>query len=268
MKKVFSLVLFTFFLWAGVGAQPRIIAHRGGRAEFDENTLEAFKASLDAGCRGFETDIHFTADRELVIMHDNRLDRTTDGKGYIEKTQSSYIKGIKTKEGHKVPFLEDLTALFKDYDGLYVEWEMKTTLKDYTDEMVRDYCEAVYAVVMKDKPAGSTYVFSSFDTRPLMYMHLNHPDAEIMLITGKACSRETVDLCLALGLHRLAATLNGASRETVKYAHDKGVILNLWPGTSVSDTHLAALLGADILCTDIPVEVMGYIRDNSLNIKF
>ncbi|NLF86295.1 MAG: glycerophosphodiester phosphodiesterase, partial [Lentisphaerae bacterium] len=48
----------------------QIHAHRGGRSEFDENTLSAFQASYAAGLRGFETDVRMCKDGALVIMHD------------------------------------------------------------------------------------------------------------------------------------------------------------------------------------------------------
>ena len=252
---------------AALSAQPRILAHRGGRAEQEENTLAAFKATYEAGCHAFETDIHITADGQYVIMHDHTLERMTDGQGRIEQTQSAYIRTLKTKGGHSVPTLDELVDYFRGCETLYVEWEMKTNEKDYPMELVRKYCEDVYAKVMTGKPADAVYVFSSFDPRPLLYMKEHHPDAEVMLITGKPCTQETVDLVKMLGLHRLAATVNGTSRSGVKLAHDNGILLNLWPGTTPEDTHLAYLLGADYLCTDIPQQVMRYIDGHHLPIR-
>jgi glycerophosphoryl diester phosphodiesterase len=267
MKRGLLLLTAVFLGTAVLSAQPRILAHRGGRAEQEENVLSAFKATYEAGCHGFETDIHITADGQYVIMHDPTLERMTDGTGQIEQTQSAYIRTLRTKGGSPVLFLDDLLAYFKDCKTLYVEWEMKTTEKDYPMELVRKYCEDVYSKVMASKPADALYGFSSFDPRPLLYLREHHPDAEVMLITGKPCTQETVDLVKALGLHRVAATLNGSSRSGVKYAHDKGVLVNLWPGEKTADTHLAFLLGADYLCTDIPQEVMRYISDKGLDIR-
>ncbi|MBQ3722251.1 MAG: glycerophosphodiester phosphodiesterase [Bacteroidales bacterium] len=267
MGRHWILSLAALLCAAGLFAQPRILAHRGGRAEQEENTLAAFKATYEAGCHGFETDIHITADGQYVIMHDHTLERMTDGTGRIEQTQAPYIRTLKTKGGSPVLFLDDLLAFFKDCEGLYVEWEMKTNEKDYPLLLMQQYCEDVYAKVMASKPADALYVFSSFDPRPLLYLRERHPDAEVMLITGKPCSKETVDLVKMLGLHRVAANLGGTSRSDIKYAHEKGVLVNLWPGEKTADTHLAYLLGADYLCTDIPQEVMRFIADNGLDIR-
>jgi glycerophosphoryl diester phosphodiesterase len=63
---------------------PVVIAHRGASATAPENTLEAFQAAVDLGCRVLETDIHVTRDGVVVAFHDHRLDRQTDGRGEIE----------------------------------------------------------------------------------------------------------------------------------------------------------------------------------------
>ncbi len=62
----------------------QIHAHRGGRAEFDENTLSAFKGSYDQGLRGFETDVRMCRDGALVIMHDDSIERTTQGSNRLD----------------------------------------------------------------------------------------------------------------------------------------------------------------------------------------
>ena len=118
------------------------------------------------------------------------------------------------------------------------------------------------------KKEGDLLMFTSFDPRPVVYLREHHPDAEVMLLFGKPLSHEIVDLVKSLGLHRVAATVNATSREAVKYAHEKGVIVNLWPGTVVEDTLLGALLGADHLCTDIPQEVMRTIDEKQLPIRY
>ena len=145
---------------------------------------------------------------------------------------------------------------------------MKTNQEFYPEELLHKYCEDVYSMVMAAKPKDALFVFTSFDPRPLLYLRAHHPDAEVMYITGKPCSHETVDLCKALGINRLAATVNASSRESVKYAHQNGLLVSLWPGEKCADSHMAFLMGSDYLCTDIPLELMQYIKDNNLPIKY
>lgn len=246
---------------------PRILAHRGGRAEQEENTLSAFQATYAAGCHGYETDVHFDADKDFVIMHDYSLERMTDGSGKIEESTTEYIKGLQTKCGNPVLFLDDLLDFFQGCETLYVEWEMKTNVETYPEELLDEYCERLYPTVMGKKPVDALYVFSSFDERPLLKIKQAHPETEVMLITGNPLTKELVDHCISLGIHRCACRLDGTLRDAVKYAHTNDMKVNLWPGEKVEDTGLAYFLGADYLCTDIPSEVMEYIGSHKLPIS-
>ena len=269
MKKFLVLTAAALLGAAVLSAQPRILAHRGGRAEQEENTLDAFKATYAAGCTGYETDIHITADGQYVIMHDHTLERMTDGEGRIEQCQSTYIRTLKTKGGRPVLFLDELLDFIKGCKpGLYFEFEMKTNQEDYSDALIRKYCEDVYAKVTAVKKEGDLFLFTSFDPRPILYLKEHHPDADLMLLFGRPLSREIVDMVKSLGLSRVAAVIDGTPRNVVKYAHERGLIVSLWPGLAVEDTHLGYLLGSDFLCTDIPQEVMRYIDEHHLPIRY
>ena len=163
-------------------AQEQVIqlfAHRGSRFEYDENTLPAFKASYDAGLRGFETDIRMTRDGELVISHDETLARLTPCKRVVETMTADEIRKVKTNQGNDLIFLPELVDFFADKDNVYIEFEMKTKpVESYPEERLREYCEKVYNTVMTKKPANSLYLFTSSDKRALKMMRSLHPDVE------------------------------------------------------------------------------------------
>ena len=241
--------------------QVRFFSHRGGRMEFDENTIPAFEASYKAGYRGYETDIRMTKDGKLVILHDSNLTRTTDTEGVVEQMTEAQIRKARTKKGNKVMFLDELMDwLDSKGDVTYVEFELKTTPVDlYPEERLREYCDKLYERVMRNKPEGATYLFTSGDYRGLRYLQQKHPGVQMLLITGKPCNDETIALCKAMGIDRLGTTMDGTSRAAVKKAHEQGLIVSLWPGQSTADAMLGVYLGADFLCTDIPVEVKGFM---------
>ncbi|MBR4167554.1 MAG: glycerophosphodiester phosphodiesterase [Bacteroidales bacterium] len=241
--------------------QVRFFSHRGGRMEFDENTIPAFEASYKAGYRGYETDIRMTKDGKLVILHDSNLTRTTDTEGVAEQMTEAQIRKARTKKGNRVMFLDELMDwLDSKGDVTYVEFELKTSPVDlYPEERLREYCDKLYERVMRNKPEGATYLFTSGDYRGLRYLQQKHPGVQMLLITGKPCNDETIALCKAMGIDRLGATMDGTSRAAVKKAHEQGLIVSLWPGQSTADAMLGVYLGADFLCTDIPVEVKGFM---------
>lgn len=108
-------------------AAPRLLAHRGGKLEYDENTMSAFKACYEKGLRGFETDFQMTSDGRLVILHDEGLDRTTDGRGALAEMTADEILNVRTKQTRQpLPFVEDFVAYFKDKPDVFIELEMKT----------------------------------------------------------------------------------------------------------------------------------------------
>ena len=60
------------------------LAHRGYSAKYPENTMEAFIKAYEQGFDGVETDVHLTLDDELVLIHDEKINRTSTGKGYVK----------------------------------------------------------------------------------------------------------------------------------------------------------------------------------------
>ena len=271
MRK-FALILAGLALAAAAFSQEqtvRFFSHRGGRMEYDENTISAFEASYKAGYRGYETDIRMTKDGKLVILHDSNLTRTTDTEGVVELMTEAQIRKAQTKKGNRVMFLDELMDwLDSKGDVTYVEFELKTSpVELYPEERLREYCDKLYERVMRNKPAGATYLFTSGDYRGLRYLQQKHPGVPMLLITGKPCNDETIALCKAMGIDRLGATMDGTSRSAVKKAHEQGLIVSLWPGQSTADAMLGVYLGADFLCTDIPVEVMNFMKTKAPWVK-
>lgn len=235
---------------------PIILAHRGGAYEFEENTLEGFRACYERGIRGFETDVRMTKDGVLVILHDDSLDRTHNATGAVEQKTAAELKDVATKKGQKLLFFDEFLGYFADKPGVYIELEMKTRTKTlYPDDRIDDYCRKLHSAAEARKAAGSTYVYSSFDERPLKAMHALDARAPLSLIASKPCSADFIERAKAVGADRIACQLNGTSRAAVLEARKNGLLVNGWPGRSVQDYYLALGLGIDVHCTDIPTVI-------------
>lgn len=239
-------------------------AHRGGRAENDENTLQAFKQCISAGCDRFETDVRMTADGMIVISHDGNLLRRTGFDGRIEEMNGHEIISKKTFMGNNIPSLEQVLKLFRKKKVSYVEWELKTGNREwYPDERIPVYCETVYKAISKAKPEGADWVFISFDERPLKYLKGHHPDVTIGFLTSKPVCEETIAKALELGAAQIDANVEGTSAEAVKAAHDAGLEVCLWPGVSFENYIEIKALGADRYCTDCPNLLTAKLRNIS-----
>lgn len=76
------------------GPLPLTFAHRGGAALWPENTLEAFRGAIDLGCTHVETDVRMTRDGEIIVFHDEGLERTTNGTGRVATHTLSQLRRL------------------------------------------------------------------------------------------------------------------------------------------------------------------------------
>ena len=97
---------------------PRVIGHRGARGHAPENTLAGIETAASLGCRWVEFDVKLTADDEVILMHDDDLDRTTDGKGPVAGMTLAEIRALDAGRwfsadftGETVPTLDEAMAL-------------------------------------------------------------------------------------------------------------------------------------------------------------
>lgn len=249
----------------GAPESPFHFAHRGGRLEFEENTMHAFQSCYEKGIRGYELDVRMTKDGALVVLHDNSLNRTHEGTGPVEHLTAEEAKGIRTKETKEpLLFLDTLLEYLKDKEGMYVEFEMKTSTKElYPDERIDDYVAALHKKVTAHIPKGSTYLFTSFDTRPLLAIKKIDPLADTMLIHGGPLTPEVMEQAKAVGAKRIGAIMEGTTRKAVKEAQQAGFIITGWPGRNLQDYFLGLGLGVDAICTDVPVLVQEYIESKA-----
>lgn len=101
---------FPFLDWPG----PLPFAHRGGASEAPENTLPAFEQAVRLGYRYLETDVHVTADGELLAFHDERLDRVTDRVGAVAELPWSEVQRAKVDGREPIPRFEDLLGAWPE----------------------------------------------------------------------------------------------------------------------------------------------------------
>ena len=114
----------------------RVAAHRGNAKYCPENTLVSFRSALQLPVDQLEIDLHMTRDKHIIMMHDHKVDRTTDGTGLIREKTLKEIRSLDAGawkgdqfRGEKVPLFEEFLDLLKDHPDMTVNVE----LKDYPD---------------------------------------------------------------------------------------------------------------------------------------
>ncbi len=150
------------FSWRKLTELPVIIAHRGSSDFAPENTLIAFQKALKEGAHAIELDVRLTKDKEIVVIHDARLERTTNGYGKVENASLEDIKKFDAGSwfnskfsSERIPTLEEVFKLVRKKAGINIE--IKPKLK-HPEIMVRKCVELV------QKYSLQNYVLiSSFD---------------------------------------------------------------------------------------------------------
>lgn len=137
-----------------------ILGHRGYSDRFPENTMLAFQQAIDHGFDGIETDVHLTKDGQMVLCHDEKIDRTSNGHGLIrDYTYEELLQfdfGYKTPyPGQKIPLLQELLMLCSGKQ-IIINIEVKTNKIAYPDIETK-----VYQLV-KEMDMLDQVVFSSF----------------------------------------------------------------------------------------------------------
>ncbi|GIW47480.1 MAG: glycerophosphoryl diester phosphodiesterase [Deltaproteobacteria bacterium] len=107
--------------------QFRIIAHRGASAYEPENTLLAFKRAIDMKADMIELDVRMSRDGYLVVIHDSKVDRTTNGYGSVKEKTLYELKKLDAGKGEKIPTLEEVIEFAKGKTKFVVELKERGT---------------------------------------------------------------------------------------------------------------------------------------------
>ncbi len=100
---------------------PLVIAHRGASAYKPENTLAAFALAIEQGAQMIELDLHRSRDNQVVVIHDETLDHTTNLKGHVDQLTLAEIKQADAGSGERVPTLDETLDLTSGKVRLYLE---------------------------------------------------------------------------------------------------------------------------------------------------
>ncbi|MCY7749522.1 glycerophosphodiester phosphodiesterase [Bacillus inaquosorum] len=140
----------------------KIFAHRGASGQFPENTMLAFEKGIEAGAHGIELDVQLTKDGRIVVIHDERLDRTTSLKGFVKDTAYDVIMTANAAAGHdqtysdiKVPLLEDVLS-WAEKKNFLINIELKNSVIRY-EGMEEKVLEAVKRFNIEERVILSTF---------------------------------------------------------------------------------------------------------------
>ncbi|MFX3619441.1 MAG: glycerophosphodiester phosphodiesterase [Sporolactobacillus sp.] len=231
--------------------RTEIIAHRGSKANRPENTLSAFEEAKRVGSDGIELDVHLTKDQEIVVMHDEKVNRTTNGKGQIKNFTLNELKALDAGswfspkyKGEKVPRLVEVLDLLSDYSGvLNIEFK--------TDKNIYPGIEARVFRLIQDYRHDLPVVYSSFNHESLMRLKKIDPHADIALLLWERLV-EPWRYTEQVGATAQHLWEPSAFSETTQQLHDHHIKVRAWTVNKPKNMHHAFDLGVDAIITDYP----------------
>ena len=226
--------------------QPIMMAHRGNSGLAPENTLAAFAKAFETKSLWTELDVHLTADGEVVVMHDDRVDRTTDGTGAIADLTLAQIKTLDAGswfgpqfKGERVPTLAEVVDLIGD--RLRINVEIKSAADPESAAKV--------VSILRDGGVLEQSLISSFGLQAVLEVRKYWDNPTLALITGDAKDLQTV---IDHRLQYFNIEYHAVDRALLDRAHAAGVLCNVW---TIDDPELwrhFAELGANIMTTNQP----------------
>lgn len=231
--------------------KTKVWAHRGASRYAPENTLEAFELAVRQGADGVELDVQMTKDGELVVAHDETIDRVSDGSGRIIDYTLAELKEFSFNKLHpeytqaRIPTLEEVYDLLAPTD-LTVNVELKTGIVLY------DGIEKQVLKLAKEKKMEDRVWYSSFYHKSLVRLKKLDPTVR----TGILYSDGWVDIekyAKKLGADALHPALyHLQSKKLVKRAGEQGLKLHVWTVDQKEDMERLADQKIDAVITNCP----------------
>lgn len=230
----------------------KMVAHRGVSGIERENTNAAFIASGNRSYFGTETDVHVTKDGKFVIIHDETLDRVTDGKCRINVEESSYddfkdvilpdLDGSFARQDLKTPLLEEYVRICKKYGKVCV-LEVKNP---FSENDIKRLVEEIKGIGYLEN-----VIFISFSLENCINLRNLLPDSNIQwLIGGDNLPDGLVDTLLKYNLD-LDIQYTLLDKETIEMFHANGIVVNCWTCDDKDTAERLAEYGIDYITSNI-----------------
>ena len=216
-----------------------------------ENTMPSFEKALELGADALEFDVALTRDGIPVVIHDDTLDRTTNGRGPVERSLYEEISRLdagswKAVPTH-VPTLDEVLETFAPRTLLNLEIKASLRRADIVDACAE-------AVV--DRKAAGQVVFSSFDHDALRLLRHVLPEARIGVLSVATGYDRALRCAAEIAAENIHPPLVLASAALVARAHDAGLRVWTWTANSPAMIASAIAAGADGIFSDFPERIV------------
>jgi glycerophosphoryl diester phosphodiesterase len=235
--------------------KPLIMAHRGFQTDYPENTMVSFMAAVETGAQFVELDVTLTHDHQVAVIHDDTVDRTTNGIGPVHNFNLKELQKLDAGSwfhsrfaGERIPALIDV--LGQVTRKAYINLEIKSY--DHTSRQLQDEIEpAVVALIDKTK-THERVLISSFDPVVLKNVQRLNASLQVAFISKLFNNKETVRLCKELDVFSYHPNLAYLNAEQVNVLHKADIRVFPYNINDKKDIYRGFALGADGLIAKNP----------------
>jgi glycerophosphoryl diester phosphodiesterase len=240
-----------------------VIAHRGYRTKYPENTLVAFQAAIDAGADMIELDVLLTKDRKMVVIHDEWLDRTTNGQGMVSDCTLSQLKALDAGSWFDLCFKEErLPTLEEVLDEVAGRVPLNIEIKRsaYEPHHPPDAIEKQIVELVRRKNVVERVLISSFEWRVLEHLVAMKEAPAIALLSGDPDEGNPLEACRKLKAFSWHPSSRSLRKEHVREMHEAGILIFPWNVDSLEDIARMLEMHVDGVIVDDPLWVRAYRR--------
>ena len=217
------------------------IGHRGAAGHSPENTLASFQKALDLKVDMIEFDLHLCKSGELVVMHDEELNRTTNGQGYISQKTLPELKSLKIDKYHSLPTAEEVLDLINHRVKVNLELKGARTAEP-SSELVKKYLSQGWQ--------ADDFLVSSFNHDELRQFKSLMPEIKIgALIKNRNINYGEFD---DYPLYSVNINFKQVNQEFVNQAHQLGLKVFVYTVDDRQDILIMQDLGVDGIFSNYP----------------
>lgn len=237
------------------------IAHRGASADYPENTLLAFRRAVEQGVDMIELDVQLTRDGELVVLHDETLERTTSGRGAVRDLTYAELGTLDAGRGEKIPLLGEVCALLRP-TAVRLCVEIKgagdadsCAIAEATVGLLERLDESDRAVVSSFSPAALQRIRALSNRLPLLL----DPSPQ----DGSLQPFEIRRQALAAGATSVSYDVRYLSRAICDEMRLSGLALWVWAPNEADEVRRVLAWGVDGVMTDRPAVLNAVLSERA-----
>jgi len=217
------------------------IGHRGAKGYEPENTLVSFEKAIEMGADGIELDVHLSLDGHLIVIHDETIDRTTNGKGVVNQMTLQELKSFRINEKYEIPTLVEILDLVDQ--RCFINIELKN--QDTAEKVV----QLIESYISNKNWNNNHFIVSSFDWNALQQVRFLNEAIRIGVLT-----ETNLDLAISFARFLKAEALHPdfqlLTNEYAAKIQEKGIQVFPWTVNEMEDIHRMKSFKVDGIITD------------------